>query len=421
MKNEKTIKRPISITLVAFLTAAFITISLISFFIKSSPGWLFPLSLLIFSVISMLISIVLIFINLGKNRKRIIAFIISSVIFFILTIISITLLIAYILSTVNIEYEPIEEIKGDYIRTVDTPGEASDIIIEKEYGYIADGKEGLQIIDISSIEDSCTVGSCDTDGKASSICLQDNFIYLADWDSGLKIIDISDKKEPYIIGSYHTSGLRITDVSVNKDNVFVTYRKYDKDNNPVESGVQIIDVSSKESPYLVAEYVTVHRTEKISVYNDHAFVICNDDKDYKSIESELLILDTSNPEKPLLTGKCTIDCYSFNLFIKEDYAYTASENGMYIIDISDRENPAICGKFLSYAATDVFVEDDTAYIIYFPPEGGDESSLYIVSVFLKENPEFVKNLHYPIGGSNSIFIEGGYIYITDDDTQILKK
>jgi len=57
---------------------------------------------------------------------------------------------------------------------------------------------------------------------------------------------------------------------------------------------------------------------------------------------------------------------------------------MYIIDISDKKNPAICGKFLSYAATDVFVEDDTAYIIYFPLEGGDEPSLYIVSIFLKK-------------------------------------
>lgn len=418
---KKISKRPISITLAAVLAVVFLTISLISIFIKSSPGWLFPVNLLTFSVVFLLISIALVFINLGKNRKRMIAFIISSLSFFILTIISATLLIFYMLSTVKIEYEPIEEIKGDYIRTIDTPGEASDIIIEKEYGYIADGREGLQIIDMSSIEDSYIVGSCNTDGKAASIYLMDNFIYLADREAGLKIIDISDKETPYIVGSYHTEGLRITDVSAGKDNVFVTYRKYDEDNKPVESGVQIIDVSSKENPYLAAEYVTANRTEKISVYDNYAFVICNDDKDYKSIESELLILDISSPQKPLLTGKCTIDCYSFNLFIEDNYAYTASENGMYIIDVSDSKNPVICGKFLSYAATDVFVEDDTAYIIYFPPEGGDESSLYIVSVFLKGNPEFIKNLHYPIGGSNSIFVEGDYIYITDDDIQILKK
>lgn len=421
MKNKKINKKPISITLVAALAIIFTIILVMSLFIKTSLSWLLPLNLLVFSTIFMAISIVLIFVNLGKNSKRTVAFIISSVSFFILMIVSIFLLISYTLSTTKIEYKPAEEIKGEYIKTINTPGKASDIFVEKNYGYIADGKEGLQIIDVSSIKDTYIIGSCDTDGKASGICVQDNFAYIADWDSGLKIIDISDKENPYILGSYCISGLRFTSISIDRDNVFVTYRKYDKDDNLIESGIQIIDTSSKEKPYLVAEYITTSRPEKITVYDSYAFVICNNDKDYKSIESELQIIDISNPEKPAVVGKCIIDGYTFNLFMAEDYAYLASENGLYIIDTSDKKKPIITGKFLSYAATDVFVEDDTAYIIYFPPAGSDENSMHVVDVFLKKSPEFIKNLLYPIGSSNSIFIEGDYIYIADGDIQILKK
>jgi len=421
MKNKKINKRPISVTLVAVPAIIFTIILVMSFFIKTSLSWLLPLNLLIFSMIFMVISIVLIFVNLGKNSKRTVVFIISSASFFILMIVSIFLLIFYALSTIKIEYEPAEEIKGDYVKTFDTPGEARDIFVEKNYGYIADGKEGLQIINVSPIEDTYIVGSCDTDGKASSICVQNNFVYIADWDGGLKIIDISDKENPYIIGSYCISGLRFTSISVEKESVYVTYRKYDKDDNPIESGIQIIDTSSKEKPYLVAEYITTSRAEKIIVYDIYAFVICNNDKDYKSIKSELQIIDISNPEKPVAVGKCIIDGYTFNLFMVEDYAYIASENGLYIIDISDKKKPIIAGKFLSYTATDIFVEDDIAYIIYFPPAGSDENSMHVVDVFLKKSPEFIKNLFYPIGSSNSIFIEGNYIYITDDNIQILEK
>jgi len=422
MKSKKINKRPISIILVAVLVIIFTVMLVISFFIKTSFSWLLPLDLLTFSIIFMIISIVLIFANLRKNRKRTVAFIITSVSFFVLMIVSIFLLVFYTLpSIIKVHYEPAEEIMGDYIKTFNTPGEASNIFVEKNYGYIADGSSGLQIIDIVPIEDAYIAGSCDTDGKASDIFVQNNFAYIADRDGGLKIIDISDKENPYIIGSYCIPGLRFTSISVEKDNVYVTYQKFDEDCNLTESGIQIIDASSKEKPFLAAEYITASRSEKIVVFKDYAFVICNNDENYKSIESELQIIDISIPKKPNIVGRCSIDGYTFNLFIAEDYAYTASENGLYIIDISDKKKPAIAGKFLSYAAAGIFVEDDIAYIIYFPPEGGDESSMHIVDVFLKKDPEFIKSIFYPYGYNTNIFIEGDYIYITDDDVRILEK
>ncbi len=421
MAEGKINKRPISITLVVVLAVALIATLLLNLFIKEIPGWLTPVAIVAFSFISMLISLVLIFLNKVKNHRRMIAFIISSTIFFIITILSSTLLVFYMLYITRINYQPIEEIDGNKIKTIQTPGVANDIFVYENYGYIADGISGLQIIDVSSIENSQIVGSCGTEDRAVRICMEDNFIYLADRDGGFKIIDVSKKEAPEITGTYSAPGLRINDVSVSNNHAFTVYRKYDNDSNPIESGIQIINVTDKENPYLAAEYPTENRAEKISVFGDHVFLICNNDRDLKSIESELLILDISNPEKPSLTGKCSIDCYSFNLFVKDDYAYTASEKGMYIIDIHDKENPFICGKFLSYAATDLFIEDDTAYIIFFPPEGGDETSLYIVDIFLKENPVFVDNILYPVVSSNSLFVNGDYIYIAGDDILILKK
>jgi len=59
-------------------------------------------------------------------------------------IVSIFLLIFYTLSTIKIEYKPAEEIKGEYIKTINTPGKASDIFVEKIMAILLMGKKAFR-------------------------------------------------------------------------------------------------------------------------------------------------------------------------------------------------------------------------------------------------------------------------------------
>ena len=364
----------------------------------------------------------------NKHKKQ------TSIIIFILMIFSIFLFISCIPSDIKAEYEPVEEVEEDYgetvhaeikegyIKTFHTPGEARDIFIEGDYCYVADGESGLQIIDVTKIEDSYIIGNCDTNGKASSICLQNNFVYIANWEKGIQIIDVSDKENPYISGSYNVSGIRLTSISIEEEYVYVTYSKYNEDDKFIGSGIEIIDISNRKKPLRAAIYDITGRANKVIAHGNYLFVTYNNhDKNYKLLEAGMLIIDISNPIQPVMIGKCNTDGVTFNLFIQDNYAYIASENGLNIIDITSKKNPAITGEFQSYAAVDVFVEDNFAYIIYFPPEGSDENIIKIVDVSNKEEPDSVKNLFYPIGDNSNISIEENYIYITDGDVQILRK
>lgn len=52
---------------------------------------------------------------------------------------------------------------GPYIKgSCDTPNSAFGIYVSHPYAYVADGKSGLQIIDVSNPNTPTIVGSCDT-------------------------------------------------------------------------------------------------------------------------------------------------------------------------------------------------------------------------------------------------------------------
>jgi len=70
------------------------------------------------------------------------------------------------------------------------------ITVSDNYIYIAYGSEGLLIIDITNKSTPKMIGSCDTSGHAKDVFLSDNYIYLADWDNGLVIIDVTNKTDP---------------------------------------------------------------------------------------------------------------------------------------------------------------------------------------------------------------------------------
>ena len=88
------------------------------------------------------------------------------------------------------------------VGSFDTDGTAYDVWVEGNLAYIADGRDGLRIIDISNPEELEEVGSLDTDGSASGVALQGDFAYIADGQGGLVIVNISNPAEPEAVGIF---------------------------------------------------------------------------------------------------------------------------------------------------------------------------------------------------------------------------
>jgi len=88
----------------------------------------------------------------------------------------------------------------------DTQGEAKEIAVKGDHAYVADGSSGLQIIDISEPSAPSIVGSLEMSGFANGITIKGNYAYVSDEISGLKKIDISHPSSPRLVSSFDTPG-----------------------------------------------------------------------------------------------------------------------------------------------------------------------------------------------------------------------
>ena len=82
------------------------------------------------------------------------------------------------------------------------------VAVSGQYAYLADGAEGLRIVDISDPTNVVQVGYYNPgwyEWFAKDVTIVDDIAYVIT-SSGLHIIDVSDPANPYQVGSYHTPG-----------------------------------------------------------------------------------------------------------------------------------------------------------------------------------------------------------------------
>jgi hypothetical protein len=92
-------------------------------------------------------------------------------------------------------------VRRDSLKTIswfDTPGNTRDVFVQDSFAYLADGSEGLVVVNISDKRNPELVSTVDLPGYACKICIVNNLLYVALGDSGLGIIDITNPNEPKI-------------------------------------------------------------------------------------------------------------------------------------------------------------------------------------------------------------------------------
>ena len=82
---------------------------------------------------------------------------------------------------------------------MDLKSQAKDILLIDNYAYVADGENGLIIIDVHDPTNPKEVGHYDTLGDTRSVFVKDGYAYLPDYDNGLVILDVSDPTKPILV------------------------------------------------------------------------------------------------------------------------------------------------------------------------------------------------------------------------------
>ena len=288
------------------------------------------------------------------------------------------------------------------------------VVVSGNYAYIATGRTGLRVVNISDPANPYETGFYDTPGHACGVAVSGNFAYVTDgYEGGLRIIDISNPANPYETGYYEMPGF-VNGVVVSGDFAFIAHgdglRVIDISNpaNPYETGfcdtpgsingvtvtggfayvldsvvgLRVIDISDPANP----SETGIYETTSLSAYAiSESFAYLTEswaDSCTIQVHAALRIINISNPANPYETGYYEMPGFVNGVTVTGGFAYVLdSVVGLRVIDISDPANPYETGYYNTrWSAKNVDVSSSFAYV------ADEERGLRVIDVSDPANP-----------------------------------
>lgn len=97
--------------------------------------------------------------------------------------------------------------KPKILSSIILPDFAHDIYISSSYAYVAAGRAGLKVVDVSNPSSPKEVGYLDTPDLAEGVYVLGSYAYVPDGFAGLRFIDVSNASSPKEVGHYDTPGV----------------------------------------------------------------------------------------------------------------------------------------------------------------------------------------------------------------------
>lgn len=248
--------------------------------------------------------------------------------------------------------------------------------------------KGVWLVDISSPTSPARVSSAPLPHQAEGVFVSGDYAYIADGQDGLHVLDVSDPWNPTEVGSLEEPYMYLSeDLWVTGTEVYVADG----------TGIAIIDASDPANPVMDTYFDTRPHTM------DYWIEGCMRSGDYLYVaaSTELRILNVADPESvsevaalPVLNAK--------EVWVEGDHVYVADGNyGMRVINLSDPHAPyEVAGVPTVGKPYDVVVQDGYAYFTDSGSgPGGPGLGLVIIDVSDPSNPFIVSNLYGPIVGS----------------------
>ena len=82
----------------------------------------------------------------------------------------------------------------------DTKGYATAVYVQDTLAFVADGREGIQIIDVADVTTPSIVGSFPAQDDAKGIFVRGDTAFFADENNGFAVLDVSDPTLPQYLG-----------------------------------------------------------------------------------------------------------------------------------------------------------------------------------------------------------------------------
>ena len=207
------------------------------------------------------------------------------------------------------------------------PGWENGVWVNNPFGraFVADDWEGLQVINISDPTNPQAETSLLKGDYSYDVVVDRNYAYVANYACGLKIIDISNPTFPSEIGAYDTVGRYPI--------LFWTATAKDSFAYGGFWEFRVIDITDPHNP----------RTAAIcDWFNPAKDIVIRDSFVYVAEDGKFEIFNVANPRQPRLVGRCNLPTGSADLCIQSNFAYITPD--LHIVNISNPSNPILVSR-----------------------------------------------------------------------------
>jgi len=161
-----------------------------------------------------------------------------------------------------------------------------------------------------------------------NVTYHDNILYVINVWAGIQVVDISNRETPKEIGKY---------LNDHRAHNFYIDGNYGFLSDELE-GVHIIDISNPAVLTRVGKITTEGNAFWVVAQNPYVFVA--------EEEKGITIYDITNPASPVKVGNFDTPGWAWELIIKDDILYVADKNGgIQILDVSNKSNPVRIGQY----------------------------------------------------------------------------
>ena len=232
-------------------------------------------------------------------------------------------------------------------------------------------------------------------GSVWAVDVEGDYAYVG-MGASLVILDVSDPSSPIAVGKLAGFPDFISDIDVYGTRAYLA---------DYSGGLQVVDISTPESPVLLGAYQTMQPIYRVYVRDDCAYI---------TERSVLHIIDIRNPSNLYWVGGWQSGSIISDIEFDGDYLYVVDGiEGLEIIDISNPSNPFVASNYDTEIITDSFSSVCLSGILAYVNCRG--SGMLVIDVSEPTEPSLVSRQESSISSTRSTLI-GSLIYWVDQES-----
>ena len=250
------------------------------------------------------------------------------------------------------------------VAEIPTPGRANDLLVADHWLFVADSKRGLLL---KNLETGVEIVPALSQGYVQGLKKSGNYLYLAEGKGGLGIVDITDPSHPVqdshflnmqaqtldVDGNHLVFGnnerlalvdlsdkihpqlldekrLNVSDVVLSSGIAYVAAGQLGLQIYQVEQG-KLKHLSSVVPPWPMSQFAMA---QKLNVINGLAYIANGD--------AGLQLIDVRNPRRPQIISSIALPGFAYGIKVAGDRVYASSRfGGLQVVDISQPKRPVL--------------------------------------------------------------------------------